>query len=96
MPRRDCTRRLVHMMAIQHAPPISNVLPPVLTSFTMSVFSPMAAMAVEMRKELIIFNEEKQSFATVKAFPDRMEVVTVVTNDARTKNAMNLGNARLT
>ena len=84
------------MILIQQTPPISNVFPPVLTNLTTSVFRPMAAIAVEIRNELTVFNDEKQSSATDNASPERMEVVTVVINDASMKNAMNLGNACLT
>ena len=43
-------------MASQQAAPKNNGFPPVLTSFTMSLFNPTAAIAATIKNLLIVFS----------------------------------------
>ena len=60
-------------------------LPPVLTSFTMLVFKPMAAIAITMKNLLMVFKGSKISAETPKF------INTVVIIDANKNHKINIG-----
>ena len=72
-------------MPVQQQKPRTRGLPPVLMSFTMSVLSPMAAMAMMMKNLLSSLSGEN----TVMSAP--AETDRVVIRDAPTKNRMKKG-----
>ncbi len=75
-------------MPTQQQKPSKMGLPPVLTSLTTSVCSPMAAMARIMKNFDSPLNGVNQSAGIPEAVP------TVVITDASTKNRMKNGNTR--
>lgn len=81
-----CIPRLTAAMAIQQHKPIKMGLPPVRTSLTMFVFSPMAPIAMMMKN----LESSLKGWNTEDGTPT--EVATVVIMDANTKNKMKNGN----
>lgn len=71
--------RLTPVMPTQQQSPIRIGFPPVLTNFTMSVFNPMAAIAIMMKNLLNSLNGEKTEAGTPAA------TATVVMTEAATK-----------
>lgn len=58
-PMKCCIKRLTPVMPTQQQKPMINGLPPVRISFTISVFSPMAAIAINKKKLRQLFNRGK-------------------------------------
>ena len=54
-PRKYCIIKLTMVMLIQQTKPSNNGFPPVLTSFTILVFKPIAAIAITMKNLLSSF-----------------------------------------
>ena len=73
-------------MPTQQTPPRSKGFPPVFTSFTISVFNPMAAIAITIKNLLSVFSGAKNAEETPKF------VATVVITLAKTNHKMKKGN----
>lgn len=73
-------------MPIQQAKPIMIGFPPVLTSFTILVFKPIAAMAMTMKNLDMVLKGAKKLTSTPKL------MLTVVIRLANTKSKMKKGN----
>lgn len=87
LPSIDCTPNETTIMAHQQQRPNINGRPPVLTSFTMLVFKPMATMAQTINNLLRALKRLKASAGTSK------DVATVVIPDANKKKRIEVGNA---
>lgn len=72
-PSTRCSVRLTIVMAIQQTNPSAIGLPPVLTSFTTSVFIPIAAIAITIKNLLSCFRRLKISLAAARAVPEQKE-----------------------
>ena len=80
--------RLAAAMQIQQMRPMRMGLAPDFTSFTRSVFSPMAAMAMTMKNRLKVFKGAKTATSAPAA------TATVVMTEAAKKSRMKVGRAR--
>ena len=85
-----CIPRLVREIPIQQQRPMKIGFPPDLTSFTISVLRPIAAIAITIKNLLTCFISEKNPRITVAAVPAMIpaEIMywnTVVMTDAPTK-----------
>ena len=87
-PIKCCMTMLTNVIAHQQQTPRIKGFPPVFTSFTMLLLSPIAAIAITMKNLLRVLSGAKNS-----ALMPRFTAI-VVTTDARTKYSMNIGNAR--
>ena len=74
-------------MAIQQLAPRSKGFPPVFTSFTISLFRPIASIAITIKNLLISFSGTNRLGSAPKL------VAIVVMMDAIMKNPINVGNA---
>lgn len=86
IPMTFCMPRLTAAMDTQQHRPMKMGLPPVRTSFTMSVFRPMAAIAIMMKNLLSSLNGEN----TLPGTPRAVEMVVI--SEASTKKSMKKGN----
>lgn len=84
-----CISRLTTVIAAQQPKPSAMGFPPFFTSLTMSVFSPMAVMAMTMKNLLSVL-----SGANTDALTPRV-VQIVVIRLATMNHKINIGNARL-
>ena len=80
---------LTHAIATQQQKPMKIGLPPVLTSFTILVFMPIAAIAITIKNLDSVLSGVNTPAGTPTV------VHTVVMMDASTKYRINIGNARL-
>ena len=80
---------LTHAIATQQQNPMKIGLPPVLTSFTILVFMPIAAIAITIKNLDSVLSGVNTPAGTPTV------VHTVVMMDASTKYRINIGNARL-
>lgn len=87
IPKMCCNNRLTKVMAIQQLAPRINGFPPVFTSFTISLFRPIASIAITIKNLLISFNGTNMLGSAPKI------VAIVVMMDAIMKNPINVGNA---
>ncbi len=90
IPMTCCIPRLVREIPIQQQRPMKIGFPPDLTSFTISVLRPIAAIAITIKNLLTCFISEKNPRITVAAVPAMIpaEIMywnTVVMTDAPTK-----------
>ena len=86
IPRKCCIKRLAAVIPTQQPNPINRGFLPVFTSFTKSVFSPMATIARTMKNLLTSLIGANTKDGVPRA------VATVVITEARIKKRMNVGN----
>lgn len=86
IPRTICRARLTAAIDTQQAKPIKIGLAPVFTRETISVFRPMAAIAIRIKNLLRSFSGLVTEAGKAK---------TVVMTEAKMKNKINIGKARL-
>lgn len=78
-------------MEIQHQNPITIAFPPCFTNFTISVFKPIAAIAITIKNLLDIFISLKHRLNIDKTLLEQKVVVNVVNIEANKKYKMNVG-----
>ena len=88
-PQQVLDQQLTPAMATQQQKPMKIGLPPVLTSFTILVFMPIAAIAITIKNLDSVLSGVNTPAGTPTV------VHTVVMMDASTKYRINIGNARL-
>ena len=74
IPNNFCINRHIAVIPNQQHAPIINGFPPVLINFTISVFSPIAAIAVTMKNLLKIFMGVKISGES----PNEIQIVVII------------------
>lgn len=80
-----CNRKLTVAIAIQQQNPIIIGFPPFFINLIISVFNPMALIAITIKNLLSCFKVAKLLSAAVKDAPEQKLVIMVVIIEARIK-----------